>query len=187
MILFIPVDIPPIPKFDILESEAKEFAFWTYQSLTKPSYDIPYSTSEILVTDERFTKWITHFPYEAVINLKVINNVSKVEPHVDFTKPNDNLRLYHNNLINEPCGYRVIIKGKKQGVLYVINDKGEKVYPEIPEDTDTFLINHTYGIHGAEFEEGRSLLFCHFQIDQKAHRALLVRSLEKYKEYVIYD
>lgn len=187
MILYCPIDIPKVPEINLEGISENKFAAWDFYRITEKKEQ--YSQNEILESfrekNPKFIEWLDLFPWTKIMNIKYNYQNRVVESHIDFTSPNDNLDLYNNNFYNEPCGYRCVIKGKSKNALYVVGRDNQRHYVEIPDDTDTYVINHTTGIHGVDGDIGRETLFFHFEIDSVKHRELLKKSYEKYKDYVI--
>jgi hypothetical protein len=134
----------------------------------------------------------THLPYDNLVNVKIHNNIRQGKAHVDFVFPEKNKELYANNTGNEPCGYRMVIAGDRQGHLFVdkTNADGstERVYPTLPETTDWYILNSTSAYHGLDgVNPDRYILFCHAWINKQQHDEIIKRSLEKYSDYAIWS
>jgi len=186
-LLFLPIDLPRFPVDKLSTDTESEWMFWKLKKLTEERSS-PYDET-LLKTDvpSEISEWVHLLPYKTIRNVKFNIQQSAVMPHMDFTNPDGNRELHQNNTENEPCGFRVLLKGSKQNKLYVIKSNGEKFYPQIAEDTDTYVLRHTNGMHGVEFEEDRHTLFLHFEIDAVKHKELIERSLSKYGEYAVWD
>ena len=128
MILYCPIDIPKVPEIHLDGLQAKNFYHWNFYAITTKKKQ--YGYNEILENfaekNPEFVEWINYLPWSKIVNIKYNYQVSEVEPHIDFTSPNDNLKLYNNNFFNEPCGYRCVIKGKRENALYVVGKDMEK-------------------------------------------------------------
>lgn len=188
MLVYCPIDLPKVPSINLEGFQESKFACWNYYRLTDKSQQ--YSYNEVLEEfrdkNTEFIEWLSLFPYVRIVNIKYNIQTTSVNPHIDFTKPNDNLNLYNNNFYNEPCGYRCVIRGKRKNALYLLDQDNKKCYTELPDETDTYVIRHTTGCHGVDDELGRETLFFHFEIDQNKHNELLKKSYQKYKEYAVY-
>ena len=184
MILFLPIDLPEPPEFDSSMLEGKDNWWWDVKQLTtstKNPYDIHEFVPEFKESNPEFIEWVKLFPYKNIINIKIHIQKEEVEPHLDFTQPNQNISLYDNNLNADPCGYRCVLK-KGTGSFYIV-DNGNKIYPVM--SSPVYAINHTTGIHGADHCNDREVLFFHFEIDMVKHKTIIERSVKKYKSYVI--
>jgi hypothetical protein len=183
-ILWVPVDIPkfPLPSLDLPTHTS--WSYWDFAKLTKQKSS-PYLETEF---EENVSvvlkKWFDYFPYKTIRNIKFNIQKNVVSDHIDFTKPHLDLNLHQNNANNEPCGYRILLRGTRKGKMYVIRD-GERVYTEMPDDTDVYVLGHTNTMHGVDYEPGRVTIFTHFEVDPVEHKKLIDRSLDKYKKYAI--
>lgn len=187
-LLWCPIDIPKFPIKDFNLNTTTEWADWKFLKITekRPSpYDISKISSNISELYPSFISWINLFPYKTIRNIKYNIQTNSVRPHIDFTNPSRDMELYNNNAENEPCGYRVLIAGKRTNSLYIMNN-GIKVHTIMPDDTDVYVLGHTSTLHGVEHEEGRVTMFLHFETDTDKHQELLGRSIEKYSKYAIF-
>lgn len=130
-----------------------------------------------------------YLPFDQLVNLKIHRQYRDTTGvHIDFANPNDNILLFENNKINDPCGYRMVVAGSRHGSLHVENSKGEKVYPTLPDTTDWYCIGSTNVKHAVEkLEVGRMIIFTHGWINANTHNEIINRSLEKYGEYAVWD
>lgn len=186
-ILWCPIDLPKcpvIPEFSV----TKQWAFWQFLRLTNNVGD-PYGrtdwSSEVKTKYPELIEWFSMFPIKSVRNVKMNKQVCAVDAHIDFTRPDAAPDLWKNNSDNEPCGYRVLLSGTRKNKLYVV-DGDKRIYCDMPEDTDVYVLGHTSTLHGVENDENRFTLFTHFEIDPDKHKALLDRSLKKYGSRAIY-
>lgn len=186
-ILWCPIDIPKFPVFkESIEANA-EWIAWKFKRITEKrntAYDVTDFTKEVQDSMPELVSWINNFPYKTIRNIKINYQIDTVPLHIDFTRPDDEPDLYKNNIENEPCGYRVLIQGKRSNALY-IEHNGSKLYTTLPDETDTYVLGHTLMPHGVDYEPGRNTMFMHFEIDKEKHHELLFRSYEKYKQYAI--
>jgi hypothetical protein len=191
-LLWIPVDLPKFPVSNRLLHLYRDegFAFWSFARLTEKKdspYDIADWKSEVKDQFPEIIEWANSLPIASIRNVKINLQNRSVKPHIDFTMPYKNPVLWSNNTVNEPCGYRVLLHGKTINTLYMINSAGEKVYCTQPEDTDTYLLRHTNGMHGVEDDEDRITMYLHLEINAEQHKKILEKSVEKYSNYAIYD
>jgi hypothetical protein len=193
-------------------------AFWSYDIFTTRSGNDPLCRYEVadIKPDikEKFpalVEWINLFPFKSIRNIQINtqHSINGAQPHIDFD-PRDKLgryteywknhdsvkskfnktmnRLYVNNRLNEPCGYRTILSGIKDDHQYYIYNN-QKIHTHMPVDTDTFCLNSTELVHGAEKSEvlgTRKILYMHFEIDKKDHQKILQASLKKYGDLAVY-
>lgn len=185
-ILWCPIDLPKCP---VIPSAKTDFVwhFWEVTKLTvnhSNPYEVTDFTEEVKNSHPELVKWFEFFPYKNIRNVKLNHQISLVKRHIDFTKPDMDPLLHENNVVNEPCGYRVLIKGTRKNKLYVVHN-GEKIYCEMPEDTDVYVLGHTSTMHGVDDDDDRWTIFTHFEIDELRHKELLQKSLTKYSKYAI--
>lgn len=183
-ILWLPIDLPkfPLPELD-METHTS-WAHWDFAKLTT-NQETPYSESHFKDDVNSVLKdWFSNFPYKTIRNIKFNIQKDVVSDHIDFTRPDIDPELHLNNSQNEPCGYRILVRGNRKDSMYVI-DNGKKIYAEMPDDTDVYVLGHTSTLHGVDYEPGRVTIFTHFEIDTVKHQLLIERSLEKYKNYAI--
>lgn len=186
-ILWCPVDIPKFPILDFSPDTNKSWADWNFYKLTERT-DSPYDITTFTETAKNqypeVIKWLENFPYLNIRNVKFNIQKSFVTPHTDFDFPDKEPHVYKNNQDNEPCGYRILINGKRENSLFVM-DGNKKIHTIMPTDTDVYVLGHTSTVHGVESEPGRQTMFLHFEIDKEKHLELLEKSYKKYKNYAI--
>ena len=193
-ILFSPIDIPldnSLTEFANNFQSEFEFANWDVMKLTNDSTNYAVADFKEYFKDSHSNMldyFYREFPFTEFINVKLHRAKSGklTRPHSDLVNPAVNPVLTRHLIENEPCGYRMILKGDSSK-LYIINSKGNKQYCSFPENCNAFLIRHTDGIHGADADDNRLALFLSGIIDDKKHNRILARSLAKFKNYVIYD
>lgn len=197
-LLWCPVDVPVVPNKEKLieeltsSTESGKYCFWKFFKITedRPADSGPYDVCEIKEEFKQhfpeLVQWISLFPYKSIRNIKFNLQEQEVIPHCDFQKPDLEPELWKNNNDNDPCGYRVILSGSRKNKLYLW-ENDEKIYCDLPEDTDTYVLNHASGKHGVEDDENRFTIFMHLEIDPEKHKLLIERSLEKYGKYAIYQ
>ena len=105
-------------------------------------------------------------------------------------------KMLDHQLANEPIGYRFVVSGSRD-TLYMCNEydysKDMSAQPKhfctIPEDTDAFLINNCSQPHGVDVKDGidddRIDGFILGKVNESAHRELIERSANKYKQYTV--
>ena len=183
-ILWLPIDIPKFPLPELELETQTSWAHWDFAKLTN-NQDTPYSETTIKDSvDDELKEWFRNFPYKSIRNIKFNIQKDVVSSHIDFTRPDIDPELHLNNSQNEPCGYRILVRGTRKGNMYVEHN-GKKFYTEMPEETDVYVLGHTSTLHGVDFEPGRVTVFTHFEIDPVLHKQLIERSLLKYGKYAI--
>lgn len=197
-LLWCPIDLPKFPNSDKLieyfgDNDNKWYA-WNMAKLTTEVIDDqginPYAethlVSELYHQFPEIVTWIENLPYKSIRNVKLNKQLKDVSQHCDFTNPEKDLSLWENNNSTEPSGYRVILTGKRQNGLYVVSN-GERIFCNMPEETDTYVLTQTVGSHGVLEDANRWTIYLHLEIDKDEHEKLLEKSLAKYKEYAIYE
>jgi len=93
----------------------------------------------------------------------------------------------------EPLGYKLLINGTRDNHFYIakkearITKEEDRHYARLPESTDCFVIPYSTQAHGAIMEEtDRLILIMHGYVDPSKHEELLIKSYDKYKDYVIW-
>lgn len=212
-IIFIPLDIPPIPDKGAMIAAFKgseRYVWWDEQVLLgNKDYNKPLGYAESWNDNSKIFQplvdhIIQHLPFEYLTYVRLARAHTKVGVHVDdnhevppfphhkaITK-----ELKQHHLENEPIGYRVILSGSRN-TFYFCKDydptyKTEinqtKHYAEIPESTDFFLIRNYQQPHGVDVNHhdvDRIVGFLLGKVDEAAHQALIARSLIKYHDYVL--
>lgn len=188
MIHYLPINIPRLPPIKYDGMETSHYAWWRMIKITKETenrYDDSVIKPEFLEMNPHFKQWLKHLPIKRLINIKLHMQDRKADPHIDFNKPNENLDLYRVTRANEPCGYRVVINGSNKNCMYVIDNNGNKIYTELPTETNTYAINHTQCIHGTTDDIDRCIMFFQFEVDSQKHTQLINQSALIFKNYVI--
>lgn len=193
-ILYMPIDLPAydtplelIENFTPKAPEGRNVAYeFEYQKLTTTPGE--YGISEWL-NYGKFEKWLESLlPIKQIVNVRINHYTKDGGMHRDFVYPKDNKELWNHCNKLEPCGYRMVIQGDRNFKLDIEKSNGEIVYPTFPEETNWYAISGTETLHGGMKEDpDRYILFTNFWVDEPAHSDLIKRSMEKYKEYIIYD
>ena len=125
--------------------------------------------------------------------------------HLDFlkyipgTKTQKNPEFYDHIVANEPCGFRMKVRGTLAGELKAMRGNQEEGYdwdnpivPRMPTDTDWFVLNSTSLMHGTPDRvadnidtNDRYILLVIGWPDVEKLDELLTRSAEKYKNLVL--
>ena len=193
--MYIPAAIPPMPELDETMLTDEEFSVWEMKKLIEeqPGYHgaNKYRHKELIHAfregNPDFIAWLEHLPIQQLIILKIHrqHKTQGVPVHVDFTVPNQNLDLLHHLHFNEPAGYRTIMTGNKSNTAYIWDHNKKKIWCNMPEDTNTYIMNYTTTMHGVEPDPGRSILFFQFTLDVVKHHQLVQASVKKYPEYAV--
>lgn len=191
-LLWCPIDVPAVPCVDRIVdnfSDDTHWGYWHFMRLTDKqisAYDVSDWSLWTRQNLPELIEWFKVLPFKNLRNVKVNLQISQVKGHIDYTRPDSDPDLWQNNNSNEPCGYRIILKGSRQNCLWV-EENGQRRYCTQPTTTDTYVLNHTAGYHGVDHDTERWTIFCHAEIDTDAHAELIERSLQKYSSYAIWD
>jgi hypothetical protein len=197
-LLWVPADLPLflekkelVEKFHLDYVNDKKAKAFDSQQFTEhtDSYEISPYKQEYLESHKYLIDYITeNMPYTDIVNIKIHHQSRQGKTHIDFGSPDKNIELFNHNNSVEPCGYRMVIAGVRQGQLYVERNDGSRVYPTLPESTDWYILGHTNVPHGLDgVDTNRYIIFCHAWIDKEKHDEIVKRSLEKYGDYCVYD
>lgn len=193
---WMPIDIPFFQyKKELVADFVADFipntagAFEAQRLTTKvPKYGISEWNSNLTESQRHLKEYIDRYlPFEHLVNIKLHHPHRRGSMHIDFVIPDDNLDLFEHNSRMEPCGFRMIIQGTRQGDLAVMTDT-ETVIPVMPESTDWYVIGHTNVRHGnTQYCPDRYVLFCHGWINKEKHTELLERSMQLYKDFAVWN
>tara|TARA_Y200000002_G_C22560951_1_gene612438 strand:+ start:97 stop:684 length:588 start_codon:yes stop_codon:yes gene_type:complete len=189
MVNYVPIDLSQSLDKDEIVNQFKPNTLWNYWS-----YELLSDTTKY----PKLHDYIAQLPFKEICTIKINVQTKEVTPHIDFVVDTgdltadqrnyahiagkESLELYKNNVKNEPCGYRIVVKGKND-VLQLHQHKQLTCYK--PYDTDCYVINHTGAVHSVTNDIGRITIYISGFIDREKHLKLLKRSMNKYSEYVI--
>jgi hypothetical protein len=186
-ILFCPIDLPKCPVIPKVDT-TNDFLWWRFGRLTTTP-DFQYQRTdwlpEIKETYPDLINWFKLFPIKSIVGVKLNFQYKTVEPHIDFIHPKLDEKLWQHNNDNEPCGYRILLKGTRKNKMYVV-DGEEKIYCTLPEETDVYVLGHTTALHGVDLDYSRLTIYTHFEVDEDLHQKLIMQSIDKYNQYVVY-
>jgi len=126
---------------------------------------------------------------------KTMRQCAFVQPP-DITPPHYDEPIYMTPHLREsaPSQYRIRwsnVTDTDNEVFYMSKDSGAtKIYPVLPEDTNTFVYDGSVWEHGSSCGykmSERALIVMSGIIDVEKHHELLEKSINKYKDYVLYD
>ena len=86
---------------------------------------------------------------------------------------------------NEPAGYRIVLKGKKD-VLEIFDGRDWKkvLLPEVPF---AYVINSTKFKHRLVGDTGRKTLYVRGSLDDNLHKQLIDKNLKEYYNYALFE
>ena len=215
MLIFTPLDIPPIPnKQKIIDNfvGAEKYVWWKEETLLG-NKDFSQQLGDMKAWNDiakqkypELLHWIdTYFPFEYKFYVRLARSTGNVKAHVDGNKTEAPYKhhmtitqqMLDHQLANEPIGYRFIVTGSRD-TLYMCNEydyskdmsKQPKHFCTIPEDTDAFLINNCTQPHGVDVKPGvdddRIVGFIAGKVLESAHHKLIESSTNKYATNKVY-
>lgn len=129
-----------------------------------------------------------YLPHYKFFHVYINHFMDDIPLHSDFGRANQAKEFWVHTQALEPCAYRIVVRGKKKGTLYLRFDD-QKIYPQIPEETDCYVLRYTDGMHGLDIRDNddpeRYTLQIDGWIDVEEHKKLLLKSVEKYKDVMI--
>lgn len=201
-IAFTPIDLPGISFKEELLSAFNEvqtnmiWDHWLEYILLDDSN--PYGTERCWKeeTKEKFPLIIeyikTYLPFEQMMGAKFFRAASSTPrpTHVDFWDKDSSWYDYHTKY--PFMGYRILISGNRKS-FYVCKDRGDpkdRVFTDLPLETDTFLVPFATQCHSStstvDDDPGRLILLLDGVVNQEKHQQILRRSIEKYKDYCVF-
>lgn len=202
-IAYMPVAIPQFPAAQtIVERFRPQFKgmSWNQQRLM-PSYITdrqPYSqarewSSEMQDSMGELIEFIhTELPFTKVVIAKILQSQTDLGIHVDIGKYDwCDKTFYDHQYRLAPSAYRIVLGGHSNNTLYYVahydTPKENRIWAQMPSDTDTFVHSAVDSLHGADYHDqtNRYILFIHGWLDEHRHLDLLERSYEKYRDYAI--
>lgn len=190
-LLYLPIDLPiMINKDEIYDSfkPHSDFHVWKFMKLTEQvdgKYGRNHLKESSRINFPSLCNYIDTLPFDAISNVKINVQTQETAPHVDFTQPEQGKELWENSVNNEPCGYRIVIKGAPDVVK--IHRGEEIVTTHLPDDTHTYVINQSSGLHSVVDDPGRITVYTTGFINEDKHDNLLEASLNKYSKYAIWS
>ena len=180
-LLFLPIDIDVsgLENFKQLDSTntiISPFTQWWDSS----------SITDETVKHNNFNRVLNQLPFTRITGLTYKIQNEEVPAHIDVNSsmPFEDGEA-ENILANEPAGYRFVIKGQTDKVE-VYNGR-EWVVAHIPSTPCCYVLNSTTGKHKVAYDPNREIIYARGFVDPVAHKQLLERSLEKFKQYAIYS
>ena len=128
------------------------------------------------------------YPLIKVVSEDELSTILKVRTEnidTETYKWRGNYLLSFNILKNEPAGYRIVLKGKKD-VLEIFDGRDWKkvLLPEVPF---AYVINSTKFKHRVVGDTGRKTLYIRGSLDENLHNQLIQRNLKEYYNYALFE
>lgn len=134
-------------------------------------------------------EFVESLPYKSIRQLSFVAPPGPTVAHYD-----EPLNATPYMIPQSPSCYRIRwshVTDPEHEVFYLTKDsEATKIYPVLPPETNTFVYDGSVWEHGAD--QGfpmydRCQIIISGLLDIEKHHALLDKSIEKYKDYVIYD
>jgi len=134
-------------------------------------------------------EFIEKLPYKSICQLSFVAPPGPTVAHYDQPLNATSLMIPQS-----PSCYRIRwshVTKPEEEVFYLSRDsEATKIYPMLPAETNTFVYDGSVWEHGADkgfpmYE--RCQIIISGILDIEKHHALLDKSIEKYKDFVIYD
>lgn len=120
---------------------------------------------------------IKQLPFKQLSVTGMLYQIGDIPLHNDTQDPNNP---------TEPRRYTIYLTNPDHNTFY-FDIKGEKVFPKIHKDYCCFVFNNRDVQHGAlKIDREKIILTAAGIIDDEKHEQLLTRSIEKFKDYLIY-
>jgi hypothetical protein len=178
-ILFLPLDI------DMSSLNFKQDSNSTPAGTWMQYWDASFISEETIVKT-KLNLILDQLPFQKITRLFYKTQTSVVDSHLDVVpqmimEENE----YDHIKQNEPCGYRIVIRGGTDKVK-IKTSKGwvTSILPTVP---CCYVLNSTEARHSVDFDEFRETIYVRGFIDVEKHKKILERSLKCYKEYAIYN
>ena len=157
------------------------FETWSTKQFTNINEVKKHSSFNIIIEQLPF-KQITLFKQS--IQLKDV--MAHVDVNVNHHSKGQISNEEHDNILkNEPAGYRIVLKGKKD-VLEIFDGKEWKrvTLPEVPF---AYVINSTKFKHRVVGDNGRETLYIRGSLNENLHKQLIGKNLKEYHSYALFE
>jgi hypothetical protein len=178
-LIFLPLDIDA----DILNfSKTQEWTSFDAQFF-QPLY---WNSSVIKEDDPMLSSILKKLPFKRIQRILNKFQVKPVDSHIDVL-PQMDLASEDYKFIkdNEPCGYRILLKGRTDALQFWTGDAWKTA--KIPSLPCVYVNDSTTAFHRILEDPDRQVLYIRAYIDPTGHRQLIERSLEKYGDLAIYS
>jgi hypothetical protein len=118
-------------------------------------------------------------PYKQILGAALSLHTNYLAPHDDDVD---------NNFPSSPERYNVLLSPHyEQDSFFICKEKtSTRDYPVILKDYPVYAFNNKDIYHGADpVLDRRVIMICSGILDEEKHQALIARSVEKFKDYVI--
>lgn len=179
-LLFLPIDID-IKPIDFNRDNLKKMPVHSYQPKWWDSAIMDVENIELNSLMDIFNQ----LPYDKITMAMHKFQNEPVGEHFDvYPQMKISPEEYKNITDNEPCGYRIVLKGNNDRLS--LWDGESWVTPILPSVPCCYLINATHMKHKVSDDPGREIIYIRGIINSDRHKELLDRSLQKYGDHAVY-
>lgn len=203
-ILLLPIDLPKLELnrdkvLSYFDARKKRHQDWNWVNFKKSNQPIDPELLELFPDLDKKLRDIPLADYDNGGHFDFREQIVNNKPHQDpATKAIAGVNL-------GPTAYKNLVMRDVLETFYVLpnstnpdiiqydarpREELNPVFPIIPESTDWFVLNNHLGYHGsflAPANYRKITLFISGKIDPDRHLSLINRSIEKYKDYIIYN
>lgn len=173
-----------------LDIDLTNFSFTQYDNSLENNRFNPYWNSSFISNDviekNNFKNVLNQLPFIKITRLIYKTQRRAVAAHVDVMKE---MVLedgeYDHILENEPCGYRIVVKGSLNK-LHLFNGTNW-VNAVLPQTPCCYILNSTTCLHKVDYDAERITIYVRGFVDKEKHKSLLEKSLKVYGNYAVYS
>jgi hypothetical protein len=203
-IMLLPIDLP---KLELSRSKVLEYfdarkerhQDWNWVNFKKPNQPIDPELLDFFPDLDEKLRALPLLDYDNNGHFDFREQVLNIKPHQDpiaKTLVDDDLgpTAYKNLVMRDVLKTLYVLPNSKNPdiVQYDSRPKEElnPVFPVLPDTTDWFVLNNHLGYHGSFMMPSwcrKITMFIAGSLDSTKHLELMNRSIEKYKDYIIYN
>lgn len=202
-IILVPIDLPKLQLdrkkvLEYFDAKKQPHQDWNWVNFKPANKSIDSDLSNIFPNLDNQLRALPLLDYESShfdFREQVVNNKPHQDPIAKSLADKDLGPTAYKNLIIRDMLETFYVLPESTNPDIVQYDKRHRellapVFPKLPSDTDWFVINNHVGFHGsfmAPPEYRKITMFIAGKLDAEKHLELVKRSIEKYKDYVIYN
>ena len=194
---YLPADLPPLDfKEKLSENFVSEMKYGWWEAVRlfhpNPSFKPTHDWADVANTKYKKLKdyILEYLPFDSFVHAKIMRVVEPAKPHLDFRFPQKYPEVFRLTQSFEPASYRIVLKGKRQGSLFLCKEEESPsenyIFPNLPKETDIYAMPYTNQFHGTLWDPGRLIVVIQGYLNKQLHCDLLERSLKRYDEYAVY-
>ncbi len=203
-ILLMPIDLPKLcldrkKVLDYFDARKTPHQDWNWVNFKKINQPIDHELCSIFPNLENALRELPLLDFDNRAHFDFREQVVNNKPHQDpIAKSLVDSRL-------GPTAYKNLVMRDRLETFYVLPtssnpdieqyDKRPQsdlnpIFPVLPDDTDWFVLNNHIGFHGSflgEKTDRKITMFIAGELDEEKHLQIITRSIQKYKEFIIYN